>query len=100
MITSLRSFTVRFDSSGANLVCSILQPEVFRETLLCDCLATCLMMLYHFMQFSEDALVVWIASRMFNGLYGNWQQCSTVLLIVYLGVVISDLVSALVFFWA
>ncbi len=51
----------------------------------------------HDMQFSlqcsEDALVVWVGSNIFKGVYGGWQGIAYVLSIVYFGVVVSDMVS-------
>lgn len=52
---------------------------------------TC-MLIYSVDQFSEDALVIWVASRIIAGHYGSWQQNITVLLIVYTGIVVSDMV--------
>ena len=45
------------------------------------------------LQCSEDALVVWVGSNIFNGVYGGWQGIAYVLSIVYFGVVVSDMVS-------
>lgn len=42
---------------------------------------------------SEDALVVWVGSNIFNGVYGGWQGIAYVLSIVYFGVVVSDMVT-------
>lgn len=45
------------------------------------------------LQCSEDALVVWVGSNIFKGVYGGWQGIAYVLSIVYFGVVVSDMVS-------
>jgi len=41
-------------------------------------------------QASEDALVVWVGSRLWQGHYGGGWGAAAVLAFVYLGVVISD----------
>ena len=46
-----------------------------------------------YLQCSEDALVVWVGSNIFKGVYGGWQGIAYVLSIVYVGVVVSDMVS-------
>ncbi|GMH42617.1 hypothetical protein BSKO_10536 [Bryopsis sp. KO-2023] len=43
--------------------------------------------------FSEDALVVWVASRMVTGFYSSWIACCGVIAIIYTGVVVSDLIT-------
>lgn len=42
---------------------------------------------------SEDALVVWVGSNIFKGVYEGWQGIAYVLSIVYFGVVVSDMVT-------
>lgn len=44
------------------------------------------------LQCSEDALVVWVGSKLCKGMYGPRQPAAWVLFIVYLGMVLSDMV--------
>ena len=44
------------------------------------------------MQCSEDALVVWVGSNIFKGVYGGPAGIAYVLAIIYFGVVVSDMV--------
>lgn len=45
------------------------------------------------LQCSEDALVVWVGSNIFRGVYGGPTGIAYVLGIIYFGVVVSDMVS-------
>lgn len=38
--------------------------------------------------------MIWVGSKLWRGVYGAWQQAAYVLFIVYVGVVVSDLVSS------
>ena len=38
--------------------------------------------------------MIWVGSKLWRGVYGAWQQAAYVLFIVYVGVVVSDMVSA------
>ena len=45
-----------------------------------------------YVQCSEDALVVWVGSNIFKGVYGGPAGIAYVLAIIYFGVVVSDMV--------
>ncbi|KAK9906818.1 hypothetical protein WJX75_008490 [Coccomyxa subellipsoidea] len=42
---------------------------------------------------SEDAFVIWVGSKLWRGMYGAWQEAAYVLFIVYIGVVVSDMLT-------
>ena len=42
---------------------------------------------------SEDAFVVWLGSKIAQGIYGSWQRVAYTLTIVYMGIVASDMIT-------